>query len=240
MTTHAEAPIAASREAPGLRRLLGVTDLTLIAMGTVIGSGIYLVPAVVLRQTGGASGPAMLVWLAAGILSLLGALTYAEMGAMKPEAGGLYVYVRDTFGALPAFLYGWTSFFVIASGSTATLAVAFSGYLTEFVPLSPVVARLVSIAMIALIAWLNVRGTRKSATVQNWTTGAKVLSLLMLHGRGDDRRVVGVRGVAVRHLLRRRDARRAADLSARDHDRDGRTRRAVPPRECRLSRRARP
>jgi APA family basic amino acid/polyamine antiporter len=182
MTAHAEAPIAASRETPGLRRLLGVTDLTLIAMGTVIGSGIYLVPAVVLRQTGGASGPAMLVWLAAGILSLLGALTYAEMGAMKPEAGGLYVYVRDTFGALPAFLYGWTSFFVIASGSTATLAVAFSGYLTEFVPLSPVVARLVSIAMIALIAWLNVRGTRKSATVQNWTTGAKVLSLLMLSG----------------------------------------------------------
>ncbi len=175
-------PVAApSEEMQPLRRLLGVTDLTLIAMGTVIGSGIYLVPAVVLRQTG-ASGPAMLVWLAAGVLSLLGALTYAEMGAMKPEAGGLYVYVRDTFGALPAFLYGWTSFFVIASGSTATLAVAFSGYLREFVALSPLEARVVSIVMIALIAILNVRGTRNSATVQNWTTGAKVGSLLVLSG----------------------------------------------------------
>lgn len=168
-----------AEEMQPLRRLLGVTDLTLIAMGTVIGSGIYLVPAVVLRQTG-ASGPAMLVWLLAGVLSLLGALTYAEMGAMKPEAGGLYVYVRDTFGPLPAFLYGWTSFFVIASGSTATLAVAFSGYLTEFIALTPLEARIVSIVMIVLIATLNVRGTRNSATVQNWTTGAKVGSLLVL------------------------------------------------------------
>lgn len=168
-----------AEEMQPLRRLLGVTDLTLIAMGTVIGSGIYLVPAVVLRQTG-ASGPAMLVWLLAGVLSLLGALTYAEMGAMKPEAGGLYVYLRDTFGPLPAFLYGWTSFFVIASGSTATLAVAFSGYLTEFIALTPLEARIVSIVMIVLIATLNVRGTRNSATVQNWTTGAKVGSLLVL------------------------------------------------------------
>ncbi|MDQ2931225.1 MAG: amino acid permease, partial [Gemmatimonadota bacterium] len=178
MSTIPTAPVAASDAEP-LRRLLGVTDLTLIAMGTVIGSGIYLVPAVVLRQTG-AVGPAMLVWLAAGILSLLGALTYAEMGAMKPEAGGLYVYVRDTFGPLPAFLYGWTSFFVIASGSIATLAVAFSGYLTEFIALTPLEARIVSIVMIAAIATLNVRGTRNSATVQNWTTGAKVGSLLVL------------------------------------------------------------
>lgn len=178
MSSIPSTPVAASESEP-LRRLLGVTDLTLIAMGTVIGSGIYLVPAVVLRQTG-AVGPAMLVWLAAGILSLLGALTYAEMGAMKPEAGGLYVYVRDTFGPLPAFLYGWTSFFVIASGSIATLAVAFSGYLTEFIALTPLEARIVSIVMIAAIATLNVRGTRNSATVQNWTTGAKVGSLLVL------------------------------------------------------------
>jgi len=179
MSAIATPSAVSAEEMQPLRRLLGVTDLTLIAMGTVIGSGIYLVPAVVLRQTG-ASGPAMLVWLLAGVLSLLGALTYAEMGAMKPEAGGLYVYVRDTFGPLPAFLYGWTSFFVIASGSTATLAVAFSGYLTEFIALTPLEARIVSIVMIVLIATLNVRGTRNSATVQNWTTGAKVGSLLVL------------------------------------------------------------
>jgi basic amino acid/polyamine antiporter, APA family len=180
MTTVAEASVGDEAGAPVLRRMLGVTDLTLLAMGTVIGSGIYLVPAVVLQQTGGASGPALVVWLAAGVLSLLGALTYAEMGAMKPEAGGLYVYVRDSFGALPAFLYGWTSFFVIASGSTATLAVAFSGYLSEFVPLGRVASRVVSVLMIVVIATINVRGTRKSATVQNWTTGAKVGALLLL------------------------------------------------------------
>ena len=163
-----------------LRRTLGFRDLVLLAIGTVIGSGIYLVPGVVLRQTGEQTGPAMLVWIIAGILSLLGALTYAELGAMKPEAGGLYAFIRDAFGPLPAFLYGWTSFFVIASGSVATLAVAFSGYFSQIVPIGPLALRLVAIAVIALTAALNVRGTRGSATVQNWTTGLKVGALLVM------------------------------------------------------------
>jgi APA family basic amino acid/polyamine antiporter len=163
-----------------LRRTLGFRDLVLLAMGTVIGSGIYLVPGVVLRQTGVQTGPAMLVWIVAGILSLLGALTYAELGAMKPEAGGLYAFIRDAFGPLPAFLYGWTSFFVIASGSVATLAVAFSGYVSQIVPMGPVASRLVAIAVIALTAAINIRGTRGSASVQNWTTGLKVGALLVM------------------------------------------------------------
>jgi len=163
-----------------LRRTLGLLDLTFIAIGTVIGSGIFLVPGVVLRETGTQTGPALLVWVAAGILSYLGALTYAEMGAMKPDAGGLYTYIRDAFGALPAFLYGWTSFFVIASGSVATLAVAFSGYFSEFLPVGGIGARLISVGVIALIAAINVRGTRNSATMQNWTTGAKVIGLVAL------------------------------------------------------------
>jgi APA family basic amino acid/polyamine antiporter len=163
-----------------LRRTLGLLDLTFIAIGTVIGSGIFLVPGVVLRETGTQTGPALLVWVAAGILSYLGALTYAEMGAMKPDAGGLYTYIRDAFGPLPAFLYGWTSFFVIASGSVATLAVAFSGYFSEFVPVGGIGARLISIGVIVAIAAINVRGTRNSATMQNWTTGAKVVGLLAL------------------------------------------------------------
>jgi APA family basic amino acid/polyamine antiporter len=163
-----------------LRRTLGLLDLTFIAIGTVIGSGIFLVPGVVLRETGTQTGPAMLVWVAAGILSYLGALTYAEMGAMKPDAGGLYTYIRDAFGALPAFLYGWTSFFVIASGSVATLAVAFSGYFSQILPVGGIGARLISIGVIALIAAINVRGTRNSATMQNWTTGAKVAGLVVL------------------------------------------------------------
>ena len=163
-----------------LRRTLGLLDLTFIAIGTVIGSGIFLVPGVVLRETGTQTGPALLVWIAAGILSYLGALTYAEMGAMKPDAGGLYTYIRDAFGPLPAFLYGWTSFFVIASGSIATLAVAFSGYFAAFLPVGGIGARLISVTVIAIIAVINVRGTRKSATMQNWTTGTKVAGLLAL------------------------------------------------------------
>jgi APA family basic amino acid/polyamine antiporter len=143
-------PVTPTDAAPvtELRRTLGLLDLTFIAIGTVIGSGIFLVPGVVLRETGTQTGPALLVWVAAGILSYLGALTYAEMGAMKPDAGGLYTYIRDAFGPLPAFLYGWTSFFVIASGSVATLAVAFSGYFSEFVPVGGTGAKLISLAVI--------------------------------------------------------------------------------------------
>ncbi len=163
-----------------LRRTLGLLDLTFIAIGTVIGSGIFLVPGVVVRETGIHTGPALLVWVAAGILSYLGALTYAEMGAMKPDAGGLYTYIRDAFGPLPAFLYGWTSFFVIASGSIATLAVAFSGYFSEFAPVGGMGAKVISVVVIAVIAAINVRGTRNSATMQNITTGAKVLGLVVL------------------------------------------------------------
>jgi basic amino acid/polyamine antiporter, APA family len=162
-----------------LRRSLGFTDLMLITIGTVIGSGIYLVPSTVLRQTGGNTGLAFTVWAVAGVLSLLGALTYAELGAMKPEAGGLYAYLRDAFGPLPAFLYGWASFLVIASGSIAALAVAFANYLTPLLPFS-VPGPVVSVVVIAIVAALNVRGTRGSATVQNWTTTAKFGVLLVL------------------------------------------------------------
>jgi APA family basic amino acid/polyamine antiporter len=164
-----------------LRRSLGFTDLMLITIGTVIGSGIYLVPSGVLRQTGGHTGLAFTVWAVAGFLSLLGALTYAELGAMKPEAGGLYAYLRDAFGPLPAFLYGWASFLVIASGSIAALAVAFANYLSPLLPFQ-VPGPVISVAVIVVVALINIRGTRGSATVQNWTTGAKfgVLFLLSL------------------------------------------------------------
>ncbi|GLC24958.1 APC family permease [Roseisolibacter agri] len=163
-----------------LRRTLGFRDLLLIVVGTVIGSGIFIVPATVLRQTGGALGPALLVWLVAGVLSLLGALTYGELGASRPEAGGLYAYIRDAFGPLPAFLYGWTTFLVIGAGSVATLAVAFTGYLRQFVELSPMAARVVAVLLIALIAVINVRGTRESASVQNWSTGIKAAAILVM------------------------------------------------------------
>lgn len=171
-----------------LRRVLRLPDLILIVIGTVIGSGIFIVPAAVLQQTGGNVGPALLVWLVAGVLSLLGALTYGELGAQDAEAGGLYVYIRDAFGSLPAFLYGWTLFFVIGSGSIATLAVASTGYLAELVPMSGGAARATAMVMIALVALLNVRGTSQSARAQGGATlikvGAIVLMSVLLLSRG--------------------------------------------------------
>ena len=173
------------RPTSSLARTLGLRDLVLIVVGTVIGSGIFLVPSTVLRQSGGDVTVALLVWVGAGILSLLGALTYAEMGAAKPDAGGLYVYIRDAFGPLPAFLYGWTAFFVIASGSVATLAVAFTSYLRQLVPVSPLGAKVVAVVVIAIIMAVNVRGVRQGADVQNVTTAIKagaivVMSILLL------------------------------------------------------------
>jgi APA family basic amino acid/polyamine antiporter len=163
-----------------LKRVLGFRDLTLLTIGAVIGSGIFIVPAFVLKQTSGSLTMSTLVWLIAGVLSLLGALTYGELSAMQPEAGGLYVYIRDGFGKLVAFLYGWTLFFVIGSGAVATLSVAFATYLRELVDYSDQIARLISIGMIVAVTVINVKGTRDSANVQNWTTVFKAAALLVM------------------------------------------------------------
>ncbi len=163
-----------------LPRTLGLRDLILLTIGSVIGSGIFLVPGAVLRQVDGFILPAMLVWLVGGVLSLLGALTYSELGAMKPAAGGLYVYIRDCFGRFPAFLFGWTLFFVISSGAVATLSVAFSAYLGEIVPLTPWLSKLIAVLMIAVVTLVNVFSTRASAGLQNWTTAAKVFGILVM------------------------------------------------------------
>ncbi len=163
-----------------LPRTLGLRDLVLLFVGTVIGSGIFLVPGAVLRNVQHRAGLALLVWIAGGLLSLLGALTYGELGAMRPQAGGLYVYIRDCFGRPVAFLYGWALFFMISTGSCATLAVAFSTYFRQLVPLSDLAAKVVSAAMIAVVAAINVVGTRKSANVQNVATALKVAAIMMM------------------------------------------------------------
>ena len=172
-----------------LPRLLGFKDLVYLTVGGVIGSGIFIVPATVLQLTGGQLAPALLVWIAGGLLSTLGAFTYAELGAMKPECGGLYIYMRDAYGGFVAFLYGWAMFFVISSATNATLAVAFAAYLGELMPLSPSGARAVAVGMIVAITVINVIGTRQSADVQNWTTRLKVAAILvmsvLLLARGD-------------------------------------------------------
>jgi len=162
-----------------LRRTLSLRDLIFIVIGTVIGSGIFLTPGGVVKNAG-SGGMALIVWTVGGILSLLGALTFAELGASRPDSGGLYVYLKDAFGPLPAFLYGWTMFLVIGSGSLATLGAAFPRYVSVFVPLSPVAAKVVAIAMIFVVALLNIRGTRQSADVQGVATAIKAGVIVLL------------------------------------------------------------
>lgn len=176
--TGTEAPPTSSRAS--LVRTLRQRDLFLLFIGSVIGSGVFLTPGLILRQLNGSVGYASLVWIIGGILSLLGALTYAELAAANPEAGGLYVFIRDGFGRMSAFLYGWCLFLVIASGSVAALARAFTRYLAEIIKLSSSEATLVSVVMIAVVTAVNVWGTRKSSDLQNWTTLIKVGIIVVL------------------------------------------------------------
>ncbi len=163
-----------------LQRTISRNDVALLVVGSVIGSGIFLVPGGVLTQSGGSVGMAMLAWLFGGVLSLLGALTYGELGAMQPQAGGLYLYIRDAFGPLLAFLYGWVIFFCICAGTVATLAVASSTYLQQFIPMGETGRKLVSVAIVAGIALLNIRGTRISVMTLNVGTALKVGALAFI------------------------------------------------------------
>jgi len=162
-----------------LRRTLSLPDLVFIVVGTVIGSGIFLTPGAVVRSAG-SGGVALVAWTIGGVLSLLGALTFAELGAAKPESGGMYAYLRDAFGPLLAFLYGWTMFLVIGSGSLATLAAAFPRYLAVLVPLPPAASSAAAVLMIAAVTALNIRGTRRSADVQGIATSIKAGVIVIL------------------------------------------------------------
>jgi len=163
-----------------LVRTLRLRDILLLFIGSVIGSGIFLTPGLILKQVHGSVGLAMLVWVAGGVMSLLGALTYAELAAANPEAGGLYCFIRDGFGRLPAFLYGWCLFLVISSATIAALARAFARYLGEVIPLNAWQGNLAALLMIAVVTVVNVRGTRQSSDLQNWTTLIKAGLVVML------------------------------------------------------------
>jgi APA family basic amino acid/polyamine antiporter len=167
------------RDVTELRRTLSQRDLIFIVVGTVIGSGIFLTPGAVVRSAG-SGGMALAVWTVGGVLSLLGALTFAELGAAKPQSGGMYVYLRDAFGPAVAFLFGWTMFLVIGAGSLATLGAAFPRYVSVFVPLSPFASRLVALVMIAVVTAINIRGTRQSADVQGVATILKAGVIVLL------------------------------------------------------------
>jgi len=160
-----------------LPRVLGLVDVIGIVVGTMIGSGIFIVPASIAAGLE-APLPMLAVWVVGGLLTFFGALSLAELGAAYPQAGGIYVFLREGFGSLIGFLFGWTLFLVIDSGTIATLASAFSTkYLPYFVKLPPWGTKLVAILFIAFLATINYIGARWGANLQNFLTTIKFVAL---------------------------------------------------------------
>src|SRR5438270_999034 len=186
--------IVPSRELP---RELNVWHGTAIVIGTIIGSGIFLVPAEMM-QAAGTAKLVYLAWTVGGLLSIFGAMTYAELGAMKPQAGGEYVYIRDAYGPLPAFLYGWTWFIVAKPASIATITSGIVRVLAGFPALAFLHTRfvaaplgngrefsltyghLVSIVCCILISYLNYLGVRKAGQFQLIFTALKVVMVFVI------------------------------------------------------------
>jgi APA family basic amino acid/polyamine antiporter len=190
-------PRRAAPEA-GFIRGLGLLDSTMIVAGSMIGSGIFIVSADISRQTGSPGG-LLTVWVITGLLTIMAALSYGELAAMMPKAGGQYVYLREAFSPLWGFLYGWTLFLVIQTGTIAAVAVGFAKYLGVLWPVvnesnyiivprqissgyavSLSTAQLVGVLMIVLLTWMNTRGLRLGKLVQNIFTTAKTGALLAL------------------------------------------------------------
>lgn len=171
-------------------RALSLRDAIALVL-IVIGTGVFLKTAP-MAQLVGSPSKVLLAWLAAGILSLAGALTYAELGAMMPKAGGEYVFLREAYGDLPAFLFGWSSVMLIASGGLAAVSTALASFLASFVPLSAVftihdfhvlgqvvhwrlgIQQVVAVAVILLFSWVNSRGIEMGSRVQWAATVAKL------------------------------------------------------------------
>src|SRR5205823_3619044 len=178
-------------------RGLGLLDSTMLVAGSMIGSGIFIVSAIIARQVG-APGWLLVVWLVTGLLTLMASLSYGELAAMMPKAGGQYVYLREAFSPLWGFLYGWTLFLVIQTGTIAAVAVGFARYTGVLVPwvsesnyliapirfggyaLSLSTAQFVGLCMIALLTFMNTRGLKLGKLVQNVFTTAKTGALIGL------------------------------------------------------------
>jgi basic amino acid/polyamine antiporter, APA family len=196
-TTHS-LPQSASKNEPGFVRAIGLFDGTMIVVGSMIGSGIFIVAADISRQTGSPGG-LILTWVLTGLLTVSAALSYGELAAMFPHAGGQYIYLREAYSPLWGFLYGWTLFLVIQTGTIAAVAVGFARYLGVLFPsispntwvvppiglgsrfaISLSIQQLVGILMIVLITFLNMQGVRLGKLIQNVFTSAKALSLVGL------------------------------------------------------------
>ena len=186
-------PAAASPDGSGsagdsLPRRLSVWSLTAVLVGSTIGSGIFRVPSVAAAE-GGTLGAVALLWIAGALLTLFGALTVAELAALFPRAGGIYVFLREAFGPLPAFLFGWTRLLVIQPSLLGGIALIFAAYAGTFLPLGEVQARLVAIGAIVVVGAANYRSVLLGAAIQNISTVAKVVTLvglaLMVFALGD-------------------------------------------------------
>ncbi len=178
------------------KRDLNLFDSTMIVVGSMIGSGIFIVSADIAR-TVGSGGLLILVWVITGLVTLIGALSYGELAGMMPHAGGMYVYLREAYSPLIAFLFGWTLFLVIQTGTIAAVAVAFakfSGVLLPAVGESNILltvlglkisaAQILAIAVVALLTFVNLRGIRAGKIVQNGFTVTKFVTLVGFIGLG--------------------------------------------------------
>jgi len=161
-----------------LPRQLGVWSAAGAAVGLTIGSGIFRVPSTVAAETGSVGG-AILVWVLGGVITLCGALTVAELAALFPRAGGLYVFLREAYGQLTAFLFGWSWFFIRSAASAGT-ALIFVAYLRTFIPLDDAQGRMIAVALIVLVGLANYRSVKLGAAIQNVSTVGKVVALFVL------------------------------------------------------------
>ncbi len=164
-----------------LPRKLGLLDASLIVIGIVIGSGIFLLPNVIARSLPSAA-VILAVWIVAGLLSWCGALAYAELGAMMPATGGQYIYLREAFGPGCAFLSGWVFLLAVIPGGMAFLAVSFSIYLDQFIPLAPALRVTISLVVVMALSAANYVGVKEGAWIQRIFTTLKMAGLVLIIG----------------------------------------------------------
>jgi basic amino acid/polyamine antiporter, APA family len=159
-----------------LKKALSRFDLIMIAIGSTIGSGIFLTPALIANSL---HSPAyiIIIWLVGGLLILCGALTFAELGALMPQAGGVYVYLSEGYGKLFGFLYGWAYILVVNTGGIAALSVAFTTYLAYFFPMSPVALKIVAVCGILFLTIINVVGVKVGGIFSDVFTVLKLIGI---------------------------------------------------------------
>jgi basic amino acid/polyamine antiporter, APA family len=178
-STAANPPSSEAAGQPQLLRALGLWETSSIVIGIMIGTAIFIVPSEITREVG-TPGAAVGVWVVGGLLSLFGALSFAELAAMLPQAGGQYVYLREAYGPLVSFLCGWQFLLASQTAGISVLAVGFAVYLNEFVPLSPWEQKGAAAASIVLFTAINYVGVKEGGRVQSLLTGLKIAAIVAL------------------------------------------------------------